>query len=91
MCNPQARHIYLPISTFVLAYCKFDIFINRVSGLFFRDEENKIVEELFLKLKKPKEEKPEQFKAHEIPIESQIPLFDKIMADQEKRSDQVYV
>lgn len=53
--------------------------------MFFRDEENKIVDELFLKLKKPKEEKPEQFKAHDVPIESQIPLFDKIMADQERR------
>ncbi|XP_023015946.2 uncharacterized protein [Leptinotarsa decemlineata] len=51
-----------------------------------RDEENKIVEELFVKMNKPKEEKPEQFKAHEIPIESQIPLFDKIMEDQERRS-----
>ncbi|KAJ8925764.1 hypothetical protein NQ315_009612 [Exocentrus adspersus] len=51
-----------------------------------RDEENKIVDELFVKLKKPKEKKPEQFKAHDIPIESQIPLFEKIMADQERRS-----
>ncbi|KAG5896171.1 hypothetical protein JTB14_016946 [Gonioctena quinquepunctata] len=51
-----------------------------------RDEENKIVEELFVKMNKPKEEKSEQFKAHEIPIESQIPLFDTIMADQERRS-----
>lgn len=53
--------------------------------LFFRDEENKIVDEVFLKLKKPKQENVEQFKAHDIPIESQIPLFDKIMADQERR------
>ncbi|XP_018568486.2 protein FAM161A [Anoplophora glabripennis] len=51
-----------------------------------RDEENKIVDELFIKVKKPKDEKPEQFKAHDIPIESQIPLFDKLMADQERRS-----
>jgi protein FAM161A len=47
-----------------------------------RDEENKIVEELLVK---PKEDKPEMFKAHSIPIESQIPLFDKIMADQERK------
>ncbi|CAH1956561.1 unnamed protein product [Acanthoscelides obtectus] len=26
------------------------------------------------------------FKAHDVPIESQVPLFDKIMADQERRS-----
>ncbi|KAJ8960310.1 hypothetical protein NQ318_004036 [Aromia moschata] len=52
-----------------------------------RDEENKIVDELFLKIKNPsKEEKPQHFKAHDIPIESQIPLFDKIMEDQERRS-----
>jgi len=51
-----------------------------------RDEENKIVEELFLKMSKPKEEKPQQFKAHDVPIESQIPLFEKIMEDQHKRS-----
>ncbi|XP_030765273.1 protein FAM161A-like [Sitophilus oryzae] len=51
-----------------------------------RDEENKIVEELFLKINKPKEEKLQQFKAHEVPIESQIPLFDKIMENREKRS-----
>lgn len=29
------------------------------------------------------------FKAHPVPVESQIPLFDKIMADQEKRSNYV--
>lgn len=29
------------------------------------------------------------FKAHPVPIESQIPLFDKIMSDQEKRSNYV--
>ncbi|XP_044264490.1 protein FAM161A isoform X2 [Tribolium madens] len=50
-----------------------------------RDEENKIVEELMTKTK-PKEEKPELFKAHPVPIESQIPLFDKIMADQERKN-----
>lgn len=47
-----------------------------------RDEENKIVEELLVTTN-PKEEKPEMFKAHPVPIESQIPLFDKIMEDQE--------
>ncbi|CAG9860063.1 unnamed protein product [Phyllotreta striolata] len=51
-----------------------------------RDEENKIVEELYLKMKKPKEEKPEMFKAHDIPIESLIPLFDKLVSDQQRRS-----
>ncbi|XP_076268836.1 uncharacterized protein LOC143201585 isoform X1 [Rhynchophorus ferrugineus] len=51
-----------------------------------RDEENKIVDELFLKINKPKEEKPQQFRAHNVPIESQIPLFDKIMEDQQRRS-----
>ncbi|RZC43209.1 UPF0564 domain containing protein [Asbolus verrucosus] len=50
-----------------------------------RDEENKIVEELLIQTK-PKEEKPEMFKAHPVPIESQIPLFDKIMADQERKN-----
>lgn len=44
------------------------------------------MEELFLKMNKPKEEKPQQFKAHDVPIESQIPLFEKIMEDQHKRS-----
>lgn len=34
---------------------------------------------------KSKEKKPEMFKAHDVPVESKIPLFDKIMADQEKR------
>lgn len=28
-------------------------------------------------------EKQEMFRAHPVPIESQIPLFDKLMADQE--------
>lgn len=52
----------------------------------FRDEENKIVEEVLVNTKKQKkEEKPELFKAHPVPIASQIPLFDKIMADQERR------
>ncbi|XP_066157549.1 protein FAM161A [Euwallacea fornicatus] len=51
-----------------------------------RDEENKIVEELLLKINKPKEKKSQQFEAHEIPIESQIPLFDKIMEDRHARS-----
>lgn len=51
----------------------------------FRDEENKIVEELYTHIKKPKDEKPEQFKAHDVPIESQIPLFDGIMANQARR------
>ncbi|XP_050293696.1 protein FAM161A-like [Anthonomus grandis grandis] len=52
-----------------------------------RDEENKIVKELYLKINKPpKEEKQQQFKAHEVPIESQIPLFDKIMEEQQRRS-----
>lgn len=52
----------------------------------FRDEENKIVEEVLANTKKPpKLDKPEMFKAHPVPIESQIPLFDKIMEDQEKR------
>ncbi|XP_060536057.1 protein FAM161A-like isoform X2 [Cylas formicarius] len=50
-----------------------------------RDEENKLVEELFWKINKPEREKPDQFKAHNIPIESQIPLFHKIVADQERR------
>lgn len=55
-----------------------------------RDEENKIVEQVLIKTKKiNKEEKSEMFRAHPVPIESQIPLFDKIMADQEKRSDYV--
>ncbi|KAJ8985952.1 hypothetical protein NQ317_010710 [Molorchus minor] len=62
------------------------ITIPRPFHMTVRDEENKIVDELFLKLKKPKEEKTKQFKAHDIPIESQIPLFDKIMEDQERRS-----
>ncbi|CAH1956560.1 unnamed protein product [Acanthoscelides obtectus] len=50
-----------------------------------RDEELKIVDELYGKIRKPNE-KPEMFKAHDVPIESQVPLFDKIMADQERRS-----
>ncbi|XP_060533562.1 protein FAM161A-like isoform X1 [Cylas formicarius] len=54
-----------------------------------RDEENKLVEELFWKINKPEREKPDQFKAHNIPIESQIPLFHKIVADQERRSRMV--
>ncbi|KAL1501659.1 hypothetical protein ABEB36_006951 [Hypothenemus hampei] len=53
-----------------------------------RDEENRIVEEIFLKTHKPEKEdvKTQQFKAHDVPIESQIPLFDKIMEDQQRRS-----
>lgn len=51
---------------------------------FFRDEENQIIDDL-LEPKKATEEKREVFKAHSIPIESQIPLFDKIMADQERK------
>lgn len=48
------------------------------------------MEELFLKMNKPKEEKVQQFKAHDVPIESQIPLFEKIMEDQQKRSGDNY-
>lgn len=51
-----------------------------------RDEENKIVEQVLANNKKTKQnEKSELFKAHPVPIESQIPLFDKIMEDQQKR------
>ncbi|CAH0551221.1 unnamed protein product [Brassicogethes aeneus] len=53
-----------------------------------RDEENKIIEDVMLKVNKPqnKNEKHDLFKAHDIPIESQIPLFDKIMEDQERKN-----
>lgn len=51
----------------------------------FRDEENKIVDELFLQVQKPSKDKAQMFRAHEVPIESQVPLFDKIMEDQQKR------
>ncbi|XP_044747452.1 uncharacterized protein LOC123308727 [Coccinella septempunctata] len=49
-----------------------------------RDEENQIVEKCMLEMNTNKgKEKPEMFRAHPVPIESQIPLFEKIMADQE--------
>ncbi|GJQ76774.1 hypothetical protein Trydic_g15614 [Trypoxylus dichotomus] len=51
-----------------------------------RDEENKIVDDIVSKNRRPVVEKHEMFKAHPVPIESQIPLFDKIMNDQEKRA-----
>lgn len=52
----------------------------------FRDEEERIVDDVFNKNTKPKQQKKtEMFKAHPVPIESQIPLFDKIMEDQEIR------
>lgn len=66
-----------------------DLFIGLCKLYDCRDEENKIVEELFVNTKKPKEEKNEMFRAHPVPIESQIPLFDKIMADQERRSNYI--
>lgn len=50
-----------------------------------RDEENKIVDEVMLNVQKPKEEKPELFRANPVPIESRIPLFNKIVEDQERR------
>ncbi|CAH1122906.1 unnamed protein product [Ceutorhynchus assimilis] len=64
------------------------ITVPRPFKMTVRDEENKIVDELLLKIK-GKEEKPHLFKAHDVPIESQIPLFDKIMEDQHKRSQKV--
>nr|XP_022902323.1 protein FAM161A-like [Onthophagus taurus] len=55
-----------------------------------RDEENKIVDDIMVKTKKNKrEEKHEMFRANPVPIESQIPLFDKIMSDQEKRRQKI--
>ncbi|CAG9837615.1 unnamed protein product [Diabrotica balteata] len=63
-----------------------EITIPKPFQMTVRDEENKIVEELFFKMKKPKDDKPEMFKANDVPVESQIPLFDKIMADQQRRS-----
>ncbi|KAK9878516.1 hypothetical protein WA026_022412 [Henosepilachna vigintioctopunctata] len=52
-----------------------------------RDEENQIVEKCLSEMKvSKKKEKPEMFKAHSVPIKSQIPLFDKIMADQEYKN-----
>lgn len=54
----------------------------------FRDEENKIIDEVMLTVKKqPKQEehKPEMFKANPVPIESQIPLYNTIMAAKEER------
>lgn len=60
--------------------------LHRVTyGCFFRDEEDKLVEEILARNKKTKNEKPEMFRAHQVPIESQIPLFDKIMEEQEMR------
>lgn len=63
---------------------------NRLSGNLckktynFRDEENQIVEKCMLEINTNKnKEKSEMFRAHPVPIESQIPLFDRIMADQE--------
>ena len=47
-----------------------------------KDEENKIIDEVVAQ-NKPKIQKPEMFKAHPVPIESQIPLFDRIMEEQE--------
>lgn len=45
---------------------------------------------MLVNTKKPnKDEKTELFKAHPVPIESQIPLFDKIMEDQQKRSNYI--
>lgn len=38
------------------------------------------------KTKKSASEKHEMFRANPVPIESRIPLFDKVMCDQERRS-----
>lgn len=54
-------------------------------NFFFRDEENQIIDEILINNTKSKEKKAEMFKAHPVPIESKIPLFDKIMCDQERR------
>lgn len=61
------------------------ITIPRPFQMTVRDEEEKIVDEL-LSSKQTKKERSEMFKAHPVPIESQIPLFDKIMADQEYKN-----
>ncbi|XP_018322448.1 protein FAM161A [Agrilus planipennis] len=55
------------------------------------DEETQIINEILEKEKpKPKsDDKQQMFKAHPIPIESRIPLFDKIMAEQERRRERV--
>ncbi|KAK4885131.1 hypothetical protein RN001_001402 [Aquatica leii] len=54
-----------------------------------RDEENKIVEEVISKIPKPKEEKSELFRANPVPVESRVPLFNQIIAEQERRSEMV--
>ncbi|XP_045470304.1 protein FAM161A-like [Harmonia axyridis] len=52
-----------------------------------RDEENEIVEKCMTELNtNANKEKQEMFRAHPVPIESQIPLFDKLMADQEYKN-----
>ncbi|KAL3285558.1 hypothetical protein HHI36_000088, partial [Cryptolaemus montrouzieri] len=55
-----------------------------------RDEENQIIDKCLTEINATKtKDKPEMFKAHPVPIESQIPLFDKIMADQEYKNHRV--
>ncbi|KAB0804652.1 hypothetical protein PPYR_01622 [Photinus pyralis] len=52
-----------------------------------RDEENKIVDDIMLTVQKPQEEKHELFRANPVPIESRIPMFNQIIAQQERRSE----
>lgn len=60
-----------------------------MSNFICRDEENKIIDEVMLSVKKqPKENsisKSEMFKANPVPIESQIPLYNTIVAAKEER------
>lgn len=58
----------------------------------FRDEEEKIVNDLISSLndinnseESKNDTKSKMFRAHPVPIESRIPLYDKITADQERR------
>ncbi|KAI4467779.1 hypothetical protein MML48_2g00009547 [Holotrichia oblita] len=68
---------------------KDGITIPRPFEMTVRDEEIKIIDGIMLKTNKPATEKHDMFRAHPVPIESQIPLFDKIMCDQERRRQKI--
>jgi Uncharacterised protein family UPF0564. len=61
---------------------------RKVTTLIHREEEEKRLNLLRYQLcRSPDEIKPESnvIKANPVPIESQVPLYDKIMAEQENR------
>lgn len=69
-----------------MTYCQITFKLLK-NEIFFRDEEKKIIDKLMPNCPKLDscKSKHKYFEAHPVPLECQIPLFDKIMYEKEKR------